>query len=230
MARRAEAIAEQRVPLSKERVLRTAMSLADQAGIESLTMRRLAEELGVEAMSLYYYVASKDDILDGLVDLVLSEIEAPTGKGHWKTALRTSAISFHDALGRHPWACSLMMSPRMVRRTRLLYMDAVLSRLRQAGFSPRMTHHAYHALDSHILGSTLWAAGYSSVGKEEAANFIQIVRRELPVDGHPYFYEHLAQHMTKSGPKDKSEFEFGLDLILDGLEKLRGRRPRRRPD
>jgi AcrR family transcriptional regulator len=214
--------------LSKDRVLRTAMALADEGGIDSLSMRKLAQELGVEAMSLYHYVASKDDILDGLVDLVLTEIEAPSRKGDWKTALRRSAISFHNALRRHPWATNLMMSPRMVRRARLLYMDAVLTRLREAGFSPNMTHHGYHALDSHIMGSTLWAAGYSSLDKADAASLVQTVLRELPVDAHPYFHEHLEQHRAKSGPRDKTEFEFGLDLILNGLQKIRAGTRRKR--
>src|SRR5439155_7684962 len=110
MARPADRVAERRVPLSKERVLRTAMAIADQGGIDSLTMRRLAQELGVEAMSLYYYVASKDDILKGIVDPVISEIDVPSDGADWKTALRRSAISFHNALSRHPWAAKLIMS------------------------------------------------------------------------------------------------------------------------
>jgi len=221
MARRAEAIAAQREPLSKERVLRTAMRLADQGGIDSLSMRKLAQELGVEAMSLYYYVASKDDILNGIVDVVVSEIELPSGGPDWKAALRRSAVSFHNALVRHRWAANLMMSGRGHGLARVRYMDALLRRLRQAGFSPELTHHAYHALDSHIMGSTLWAAAYTTMAKvnpDIAQNFL----RRLPLDQYPDFAEHAQQHITKSGPKDKSEFEFGLDLILDGLGTIRG--------
>jgi AcrR family transcriptional regulator len=219
MARRVEAIAEQRIPLSKERLLRTAMSLADQGGIDSLSMRKLAQELGVEAMSLYYYVASKHDILSAIVEDVVSEIELPSGSD-WKAALRRSALSFHDALARHRWAANLMMTGTGVGLARVRYMDAVLRRLREAGFSPELTHHAYHALDSHIMGSTLWAAAYATTAKANpdfARNFLQ----KLPLSEYPDFAEHAQQHIRKTGPKDMSEFEFGLDLILDSLERMR---------
>lgn len=224
MVRRADPIADARVPLSRDRVLRAAMGLADEGGIDSLTMRRLAQELGVEAMSLYYYVANKDDILTGIVDLVEREIDLPSGGADWKAAIRRSAISFHDALARHPWATSLMMSPKRVRPARLRHMDSVLRRLREAGFSAETTYHAYHALDSHIMGSTLWEAGYSAV-KEDVADLAQTILRELPVDEYPYFAEHVEQHITKS--VRGSGFEFGLDLILDGLEKIRAAASRR---
>ena len=233
IARRAEAIVAQRVPLSKDRVLRAAMSLADQAGIDALTMRRLAQELGVEAMSLYYYVANKDDLLSGIVDLVVREIEVPSGAADWKTAVRKSAISYHEALRRHPWATRLMMSgPAGVSPAHLRYSDTLLRRLREAGFSPKLTHHAYHALDSHIVGSTLWSANVGAVLKNKA-DFVQKFIRELPVEEYPYFAEHVQQHVTKSVPTSgKTEFEFGLDLILDGLEmmgKKESRRPRVKP-
>ncbi|TMF80853.1 MAG: TetR/AcrR family transcriptional regulator [Chloroflexi bacterium] len=188
MARRVEAITARRVPLSKERVLHAAIGLADQGGIDSLTMRRLAQELGVEAMSLYHYVSSKDDILDGI--------------------------------SRHPWAAKLIMSGTGVGLARVRYMDAVLRRLREAGFSPELTHHAYHALDSHIMGSTLWAAAYATMPKAQA-DLAQNFLRKLPLTEYPDFAEHAQQHIRKTGPKDKSEFEFGLDLILDGLERVR---------
>jgi AcrR family transcriptional regulator len=212
-----------RAPLSKDRVLRTAVSIADQEGIDALTMRRLAQELGVEAMSLYYYVTNKDDILKGIMDLVATEIEVPSGGADWKAAIRRSAISFHDVLRRHRWASSLMISgPPGVGPAQLRYSDSLLKRLREAGFSPELTHHAYHALDSHIVGSTLWAAGVGAVMKTKP-DFVQTFIRELPVAEYPYFAEHVQQHMTKSvSSTGKSEFEFGLDLILDGLEKMLG--------
>jgi AcrR family transcriptional regulator len=213
----------QRAPLSKERVLRTAISIADQDGIDALTMRRLAQELSVEAMSLYYYVTNKDDILKGIMDLVATEIEVPSAEADWKAAIRRSAISFHDVLRRHRWASSLMISgPPGVGPAQLRYSDSLLKRLREAGFSPELTHHAYHALDSHIVGSTLWAAGVGAVMKTKP-DFVKTFIRELPVAEYPYFAEHAQQHMTKSVPSSgKSEFEFGLDLILDGLEKMLG--------
>ena len=206
--------------------MHAAIGLADQGGIDSLTMRRLAQELGVEAMSLYYYVASKDDILKGIVDPVISEIDVPSDGADWKTALRRSAISFHNALSRHPWAAKLIMSGTGVGLARVRYMDAVLGRLREAGFSPQLTHHAYHALDSHIMGSTLWAAAYATMPKAQA-DLAQNFLRKLPLTEYPDFAEHAQQHIRKTGPKDKSEFEFGLDLILDSLERMRdaGSRP-----
>ena len=218
----------QRAPLSKERVLRTAVSIADEDGLDALTMRRLAQELGVEAMSLYYYVANKDDILKGIMDLVATEIEVPAGGADWKAAVRRSAISFHDVLRRHRWATGVMISgPPGVGPAQLRYSDTLLKRLREAGFSAELTHHAYHALDSHIVGSTLWSAGIGAVMKTKP-DFVQTFIKELPVAEYPFFAEHVQQHMTKSVPSTgKSEFEFGLDLILDGLEKTIAGKPRR---
>ena len=221
MASRVEASAKPRVRLSRDRLLRAAIQIADKGGVESLTMRKLAQKLGVEAMTLYYYVAKKDDILDAILDLVVSEIDLPADGGNWKAAMRGSAISAHDVLMRHPWACSLMMSPARVRPARLRYMESLLGRLRKAGFSARMTHHAYHALDSHILGFTLWEAGYTAGARalpDAGASF----RRAFPVDTYPYLVEHMGQHVAGSKRDDgEGEFEFGLDLILDGLEKMR---------
>ena len=216
MARRADATAERRVRLSKDRVLRAAIGLADRGGIGSLTMRRLAHELGVEAMSPYHYVDGKDDILKGIVAIVVSEIDLPAGGADWKAAIRRSAISFHDALSRHPWAASLLMSAHGIGPARVRYIEALLRRLREAGFSTDLTDQAYHALDSHILGSTLWAEGYTAVVKDH--DFARTLPRQFPVDDYPYFWEHAREHATKAGSGGKSVFEFGLDLILDGLE------------
>src|SRR3990172_9394989 len=149
MATQPHASPEPRVPLSRERVLRAAIGLDDEGGIESLSMRKLGQRLGVEAMSLYYHAANKDDILDGIVDIVVSEIDVPSGGGDWKAAMRASAISAHEVLLRHPWAASLILSGPTVRPARLRYMDSILGCLREAGFSAEMTDHAYHALDSH---------------------------------------------------------------------------------
>jgi AcrR family transcriptional regulator len=229
MARRAEAITAQRVPLSKERVLRTAIDLADRGGIDSLSMRKLAHELNVEAMSLYYYVTSKDELLNGIVDVVVSEITPPARDGDWRTAIRRSAISFHDVLKRHRWATTLLMAGTGASPARMQYMEALLGRLRKAGFSANLTHHAYHALDSHIIGSTLWQAGYSAMKlpADFEKKFVVDLAKEMP-----HLAEHAEQHITKS-KREVPEFEFGLDLILDGLEKIlktppaRARPPRR---
>jgi AcrR family transcriptional regulator len=213
---------EPRAPLSRERVLRTAIALADESGIESLTMRRLAQELGVEAMSLYHYVAKKDDILDGILDLVLLEIELPADATDWKTALRRCAISAHHVFVRHPWAPALMNSTPTVRAARLRVMEFILSTLRTAGFSPAMTDHAYHALDSHITGFSLWLASMSLGSDEEMGPLATEFLRALPAE-YPYMAEHVEQHLLRlrgEADDDIPEFEFGLDLILDGLERI----------
>src|SRR2546425_2652421 len=220
MASRVERRAEPRVRLSRDRVLRAAISIADEGGLDALSMRKLAQELGVEAMSGSSYDAKRDDILDGFLNFVIPECGLALGGPAWKAAIRRSAISAHDVLMRHPWACNLMMSVKRVAPARMRYMEALLRRLRDAGFSANMTHHAYHALDSHIIGSTLWEAGYSSNKDLEkvAKTFVANTLRE-----YPYVAEHAEQHFTRSKRKDVPEFEFGLDLILDGLEKIRTR-------
>ena len=232
MTRPTEAKRAPRTPLSRERVLRAAIDLADEAGIEALSMRRLGQELGVEAMSLYNHVANKDDILEGMTDLVLSEIALPSRRTHWKKALRQRAVATHDVLRRHRWACNLALSPprnmaggsrgaSSRRPVRLRNMEWTLGRLREAGFSAELTYHAYHALDSHIMGFTLWEQGHSLTAADLprlAATFL----RDFPVDEYPYVHEHVEQHLSGFGRKGKGAFEFVLDLILDGLEQARG--------
>ena len=220
MATQVRPSAKPRVRLSRDRVLRVAVQIADKSGIESLTMRNLAQRLGVEAMTLYHYVANKDDILKDIVDLVVSEIDVPSEGGEWRAALRRSAISAHQVLLRHPWACSLMMSPARIGPARLRYMESLLGRLREAGFSAAMTHHAYHAQDSHILGFTMWEVGYST-GIKELPDSGATLRRQMSLDEYPYLVEHMGQHGKPS--RGDGEFWFGLDLILNGLEKIRVR-------
>lgn len=213
-----------RAPLNRERVLRAALALADESGIESLSMRRLADELGVKAMSLYNHVPNKGAIVDGIVDLVVREIELPDG-GDWEAAIRTCAVSAHEAFLRHPWACSLVMSPgrgRDALDARLRYMEWLLGRLRGAGFGPELTYRGYHALDSHILGFTLWQLGHSAgaAAVEDVDAFVEEFLRSLPASAFPHLAEHIHQHL-RDGIDGASEFEFGLDLILDGLKRAR---------
>ena len=188
-------------------------------------MRKLAEELGVEAMSLYYYVANKDDILAGMLEVAMGEIVTPTGgvgAEGWKEAIRTGAISFHEALRRHPWARGLMMSSKTVRPWRMHFMEWLLSRLREGGFSADLTYHAYHALDSHLIGSTAWEEGYRAFARDKkTADLAKSFLERIPVDELPYVAEHIRQHMEGFGKGKKEQFEFGLDLILDGLERMR---------
>ena len=208
--------AERRVPLTRDLVLRAAISLVDQGGIDSLSMRKLGQALGVEAMSLYNHVASKEDILDGIADHVLNEINLPAAEGDWETAICTCALSAHAALAAHPWACTLIMSIPRPLPARLRYMDSILRCLRTAGFSATATYHGYHALDSHILGFTLWEAGHA-ISQEDIEAFLPMLR----ADGYPYLAEHAAQHLAGTGHEDEDEFEFGLRLIVDGLKRMR---------
>ena len=207
-----------RAALSRERVLEAAIRLADEGGIESLTMRKLGRALGVEAMSLYNHVANKDDLLDGIADIVLDEFELPAADGDWEAAIRRTASSAHGALVSHPWACSLVMS--RPRPGRMRYIDALLRCLREAGFSADETFDAYHALDSHILGYTMWELGHA-FDPEEVDELAKTFLRQIQ-DVYPYLYEHAEQHFDESRTRGKSGFEFGLDLILDGLKRLRG--------
>jgi AcrR family transcriptional regulator len=224
-----EALGEQipttpaRTPLSKERVLRAAVELADNDGIDALSMRRLAKELGVEAMSLYNHVANKDEILAGIVEIVASEVEDPsTSEGlDWKTAIRRSAISSHDAFIRHRWSCPLMMKTAAMIPSRMRWMESLLKTLREAGFSPNLTHHAYHALDAHITGFTLWQVNFPFKNREELLEMAGTFLKEIPADEFPYVIEHAQEHLDEPDPNEPSEFEFGLDLILDGLERMR---------
>jgi len=212
---------EPRLPLSRERVLRAAIDLADAEGIGSLTMRRLAQELTVEAMTLYYYVANKQDILAGMVDLVTSEIELPAVPDDWKAAIRRTAISEYEILIRHPWAASLILSVKHVSAPRMRYMNWILGTLREAGFSADLTDHAYHALESHIMGFTLWEVGMDLGTHEDLAALATALLKEFPLDEYPYLTEHIQQHIKERRPDDEGAYAFGLDLILDGLERVR---------
>ena len=221
--------------MNRDRVLQTALKMADESGIESLTMRRLASELGVEAMSLYNHVASKGDLVDAIVDLVVEEIELPAAGGDWRSEIRTCALSAHDAFLRHPWACSLAIGPtatRGLRETRLRYMEWLLGRLRDSGFSAELTYHAYHVLDGHILGFTMWQLGHGAAadaisGGDEEFDFERFVAQlipELRERGHPYIAEHAEQHFDPPTAVIANGFEFGLDMLLDGLERAREER------
>jgi AcrR family transcriptional regulator len=207
-----------RIPLSRERIMHAALEVADESGIEALSMRKLARTLGFEAMSLYNHVANKNDVIDGILDLVFDETELPSADRPWDAAIRSSAVSVHDALRRHPWACALSMAPGHIRPRRLLYMDALLARLREAGFDAEATYHAYHVLDAHIFGFSLWANSHSYT-PAGAANFADRFDQLIPPDTYPYLHEHGRQHFAEGPHHDVSAFEVGLDLILDGLKK-----------
>jgi AcrR family transcriptional regulator len=221
MATQRSLTARPRAPLSRERVLRAALDLADEGGIESLTMRRLGQVLQVEAMSLYNHIAGKVDILDGLVDLVFSEIMVPSDVADWKAAMRLRAISSREVLTRHPWATSLMQSRTKPGPATLRHNDAVIGSLRKAGFTIDMAAHAFSVMDGYIYGFALQQVNLPSHTQEESAALADSILRELPADKYPYLAEMIVEHALKPGYDYAEEFEFGLDLILDGLERLR---------
>jgi AcrR family transcriptional regulator len=227
MATRSRKSTKRRTPLNRERVLRAAIDLADQGGFESLTMRRLANELGVEAMSLYNHVASKDDLLDGMVDLVFAEIEPPSTNGDWKTAMRMRAVSTRDALGRHRWAIGLMEGRTSHGPANMTLHNAVLGCLRGAGFTMEMTVHAYSLQDAYIYGFALQERDMSPESAEDFAAEAQRQMHEYQalLDDYPHAAEVVGGHIAKVGYDYTTEFLFGLDLILESLDKFRHGRP-----
>lgn len=219
MSSEAATTTHHRVPLTRERVLRAAADLADEGGIESVTMRKLAQTLGVEAMSLYYHVANKDDILDGMVDLAFGEISiSPTGSD-WKTAMRDRAISVREILRKHPWATSLMQSRTNPGPAVLEHHDSVIGTLRNAGFSIAMAAHAFSALDAYIYGFALQEQTLPFDSSEEVAEIAGAILEASPTDAYPHLAEMTVEHVMQPGYDYGDEFEFGLDLILDGLER-----------
>jgi len=220
MATQTDPTAKVRAPLSRERVMRAAIALADSSGIESLSMRKLGQDLGVEAMSLYNHVANKDDILDGIVDLVFGEIALPSGKGDWKRAMRKRAISAHEALFRHPWAPSLMQSRTRPGPATLRHHDSVLGSLRNAGFTLVMAAHAVSAIDGYVYGFALQQINLPLQSREQVAEVGESILGQLAGE-YPHLAEMITGHAMKPGYDYAKEFEFGLDLILDGLERLR---------
>ena len=219
MARSGRPATRSRTPLSRERVLKTALALADASGIESLTMRKLGEAVGVEAMSLYNHVPSKGDLLDGLIDLVFSEIEPPSGADGWKTAMRQRAISARAVLSRHRWAIGLMESRTSPGPATLRHHDAVIGCLRQAGFPVALAAHAYSALDSYIYGFALQEASLPFDTSEQTSELAQAIVAQFPADEYPHLAEFTFEHVMRPGYDHGREYEFGLDLILDGLER-----------
>ena len=214
-----------RPPLSRDRVLRAAIRLADRDGIESLSMRKLGQELGVEAMSLYNHVRNKEEILNGLVDVVFSEIELPSSSADWSTVMRRRAISARQALKRHPWAIALMESRTQPGPATLRHHEAVLASFRRAGFSIVMTAHAYSLLDSYVYGFTLNELALPLSTESEIGDVAGNILNANPTGAYPYLMEMAVEHAMKPGYDYGHEFEFGLDLILAGL--LRSKRASR---
>ena len=208
--------------LSEQRVLRTAVELADRHGIDWLSMRKLADELGVSAMSPYYYVANKDRLIDGMVDIVFSEIEPPSLDVDWKTAMRQRAVSTREALNRHRWAIGHMEGRTDHGPANLRLHDACLGCLRAAGFSLEMTVHAYSVQDAYIYGFVLQE---TDMAPETADDFAAEAQRQMDayadvLADYPHLVEVVGGYVAKAGYDYATEFLFGLDLILDGLDRL----------
>lgn len=211
---------KRRTSLTKDRVLETALKLADESGIESLSMRKLAQQLRVEAMSLYNHVANKDEILDGIVDIIVGEIELPTGADDWRIGMRRRAISAREVLTGHPWAIGVMESRRNPGPTSLRYYESVIKCLRQAGFSIAHSAHAFSVLDSYIYGFVMQELKLPFDSADEVADVAANILKQMPANEYPYFTELTVEHIMQPGYDYGNEFEFGLNLILDGLERL----------
>jgi len=210
-----------RARLNRERVLRAAVKLADNEGIASLSMRKLGRELGVEAMSLYNHVADKEDLLDGMVDLIFSEIAIPDGDVGWKTAMGERATSAREVLNRHPWALALMDSRATPGPATLRHHNAVIGTLRQAGFPVSLTAHAFSVIDSYIYGFALQEANMPFSTGEQSQELARAIVGQLPADEYEHLRELAAEHVLQPGYDYGDEFEYGLELILDGLERAR---------
>ena len=203
--------------LNRERVLQAGVKLADSNGINALSMRKLAQQLGVKAMSLYNHVANKDDLIDGMVDIVVSEIEVPMDID-WKPVMRQRALSAHQVLLRHPWATLAIVSRVNMGPAMLRYVDATLGCLVKAGFSFEMADHIWNTIDSHIYGFTLQKLTFPF----EEADYAEVAKQYismLPVEKYPYLNQ-LTHHVMNGRYNGIHDFEFGLDLLLDSLERL----------
>jgi len=212
---------QSREPLGRERVLETAVALADRHGLDWLSMRKLAEELGVAAMTLYYYVPNKDELIDGMIDIVFGEIEPPSPELDWKEAMRRRALSTRAALNRHRWAVGNMEGRTDHGLANLRLHDAVLGCLRAAGFSIEMTVHAYSVQDAYIYGFALQETDMSS---QTADDFAAEAQRQMTAYAEvladfPHLVEVVGGHVAQAGYDYETEFLFGLDLILEGLER-----------
>lgn len=216
--------AKRREPLTRERVLRAAIEMADAEGIDALSMRKLAQALGVEAMSLYNHVANKDEVLDAITDLVVGEIKAPVPGTEWKRAMRERAFSAHAVLMAHPWASMLIVSRMNIGPAMLHYVDATIGTLREGGFSFQLADHAWTAIDSHIYGFTMQKQNFP-LEVDAFATAAEGFLPKLPAETYPYMHA-LTEGVAKGTHDGVPDFTFGLELLLDGLEALLARSPR----
>jgi AcrR family transcriptional regulator len=207
-----------RVPLSRDRVLSGAIAVTDAGGLGSLTIRSLANELGVKPMSVYHYVANKDEILDGIVDLVFGEIDLPVVDGDWRAEMQRRANSARRVLSSHPWAIALLQSRINPGPATLRHHNAVIGTLRAAGFSVELTAHAFALIDSYVYGFALSEAALPIHGPDSVADVAESMMQQLfSPDEYPHLVEFTTEHVMRPGYNFGDEFDFGLTLILDAL-------------
>lgn len=216
VGRVSESTAE-RAPLSRDRVLDGAMAIADAGGIGSLTIRSLAQELGVKPMSVYHYVANKDEIIDGIVDRVYGEMELPAAEGDWRAEMHRRCTSAREVLGRHPWAIPLLQSRTAPGPATLHHHEAVIACLRGAGLSVEMTAHALALIDSYVFGFALSEAALPIHGPESVPEIAEAIMQRFATGAYPHLLEFSTEHVMKPGYDFGEEFEFGLGVVLDAF-------------
>jgi AcrR family transcriptional regulator len=208
--------------LTRARVINGAVALADVIGVDALTIRKLAVALDVRTMTIYHHIENKEAIIDGMVDLVFSEIELPPTNTDWKTAMRQRSASVRSVLAIHPWAVALMESRTAPGPATLRHHDAVLGCLRQGGLSIEMTAHAYAVIDAFIYGFALQEAGLPATAGDEMADLAGSIMETMPTGEYPHIMELTTKHILKPGYDFGREFGYGLNLILDGLDAASG--------
>ena len=206
-----------RLPLNRERIFAAAVEIADERGVGAVTMREVASRLDVEAMSLYNHVANKDDILDGMVDVVIDQFDLPADTGHWREAMRRRAISAHQLFGLHPWVPPLLDSRKSSGPSRLRYFEWVLGTLFQAGFSLTGAGRAFSLLDSYIYGFSIQQLNAKADGEASPEEMATALMQAIPADTYPNLYR-MTLNSMQTGYDAEADFAFGLELILDGLE------------
>jgi len=208
-----------RLPLNRDRILAAAVEIADERGVGAVTMREVASRLGVEAMSLYNHVANKDEILDGMADLVAEQFDLPEDVDHWREAMRRRAVSAHKVFGRHPWAPMLFDSRESSGPARLHYFDWVLGKLMTAGFSVDGAARAFSLLDSYIYGFGIQQFNFSADSDVSTEEMAEAILAYIPAGTYPYLHR-MASHAMQGGYDAEADFDFGLEIILDGLERI----------
>lgn len=214
-------ISNNRTPLSRERILDGAIRAADAGGVQALSMRKVADELGVEAMSLYHHIANKDEMLDGVVDALFAKIKLPKSDVHWKDGMRSRAASARSVMAAHPWALGLMESRVGPGPATLTHHNAVLGVLRKGGFSVAMSAHAFSLIDSYVYGFALQEANLPFDSPDELKEVADNLELETMAEALPHLAELVTDHVLQPGYSYAAEFDFGLDLILDSLESLK---------